>query len=340
MPTRMPATNDPTTSGWRLVGPVAELGPGWLLYKKPRPCHVKLQHVDRLFVSAEGRRYNSLLQAQRASLLVEVHSVCSVCGSGECEPFNDIVLCDGERCGRAFHQLCLSEPLISIPVGEWLCPGCCGDEGFAQAIGVGGNGGAAAAQSRWPQPPRASVLPKASEHTEKRRLYKLEQAALRPACTAKGCGGEARHTPTEGDKTVFECEWCGTRLRSRWWFERLAGANKGSRVATSRASSSNEALPTAASAAASTSSTSSSPAPAGGELSGAAWAADAACTATSELPRPPGLLKRRARDVAALDAYFTDGPAAASRGFGPAPESPRHRSRLTLSSMPQPRASP
>ena len=141
-------TRDPTASGWRLVGPVAELGPGWVLYKKPRPAPI--HHVDRLFVSAEGRRYNSLAAAQRAALLVEELSVCTVCGSGDCEPLNDIVLCDGERCGRAFHQRCLPEPLISIPVGEWLCPGCCGDEAFnvAVGVGVGGSGGSGARRLR------------------------------------------------------------------------------------------------------------------------------------------------------------------------------------------------
>ena len=343
---------DPTESGWRLVGPVAELGPGWVLYKKPRP--VPITHVDRLFVSAEGRRYNSLAAAQRAALLVEVQSVCVVCGSGDCEPLNDILLCDGEHCGRAFHQRCLPEPLVSIPVGEWLCPGCCGDEAFNEAVGgVVVVGGAVAAQRRWPPPPRAAaaaVLPRASECTEKRRsLYALDAASLRPACTARGCGGEARHAPGEGDATVFECERCGTQLRSKWWFERLAGAKCGV-VASAPASSSDEASPahaatTAASASSTESSPASAPAAVGGDGSGAvdavgdpSWAA--AVPSTSELPSPPGLLKRRARDLAALDTYFTDGPAAVSRGFGPPPESPRRRSRLTPSSTPQPRTSP
>ena len=354
-------TRDPTASGWRLVGPVAELGPGWVLYKKPRPAPT--HHVDRLFVSAEGRRYNSLAAAQRAALLVEELSVCTVCGSGDCEPLNDIVLCDGERCGRAFHQRCLPEPLISIPVGEWLCPGCCGDEAFNVAVGVGvggsgGSGGAAAAQSRWPLPPRAAAP--LSECAEKRRsLYSLDAASLRPACTARGCGGEARHAPADGDATVFECERCGMRLRSKWWAQRLAGAKCG--LVASAPASSADASPAPAPAevpasalpppsppplapapqlATAAASTSVAVAACGGCRGAVDEPRAAAVPPASELPTPPGLLKRRARDLAALDTYFTDGPAAGSRGFGPPPESPRRRSRLTPSSTPQPRTSP
>ena len=53
-------------------------------------------------------------------------TVCADCGVGEDEEGNEILLCDGEGCERAFHQRCLPAPLDAVPDGEWLCPWCAG----------------------------------------------------------------------------------------------------------------------------------------------------------------------------------------------------------------------
>ena len=51
-------------------------------------------------------------------------TVCGVCGSGEDEPGNDILLCDGPGCETALHMQCLAKPLYAVPSGDWLCPSC------------------------------------------------------------------------------------------------------------------------------------------------------------------------------------------------------------------------
>ena len=51
-------------------------------------------------------------------------AVCCKCGSGDATDRNDIVLCDGDGCGRAYHQLCLIPALTIVPAGVWLCPRC------------------------------------------------------------------------------------------------------------------------------------------------------------------------------------------------------------------------
>jgi hypothetical protein len=35
---------------------------------------------------------------------------------------NAMLLCDG--CDRGYHQRCLAQPLVKVPKGNWLCPGC------------------------------------------------------------------------------------------------------------------------------------------------------------------------------------------------------------------------
>ena len=54
----------------------------------------------------------------------DLHTVCAVCGNGDDEEGNDILLCDGRGCRAAYHLKCLPVPLLAIPHGEWLCPGC------------------------------------------------------------------------------------------------------------------------------------------------------------------------------------------------------------------------
>ncbi|GAQ91854.1 hypothetical protein KFL_008690050 [Klebsormidium nitens] len=37
---------------------------------------------------------------------------------------HDILQCDGEDCGRAFHIVCLTPQLLQIPDCDWFCPAC------------------------------------------------------------------------------------------------------------------------------------------------------------------------------------------------------------------------
>ena len=47
---------------------------------------------------------------------------CCICETGEDEPGDEMLLCDG--CNRGYHLACLNPPLTRIPPGEWLCPQC------------------------------------------------------------------------------------------------------------------------------------------------------------------------------------------------------------------------
>ena len=49
---------------------------------------------------------------------------CAVCGDGEDEAGNEILLCDG--CEAGYHLQCLTPPLAAIPEGDWFCPACDG----------------------------------------------------------------------------------------------------------------------------------------------------------------------------------------------------------------------
>ncbi|KAL1504953.1 hypothetical protein AB1Y20_008720 [Prymnesium parvum] len=51
---------------------------------------------------------------------------CAVCSGTDDADDNKILLCDGSRCGAAYHQRCLTPPLERIPRKEWLCPTCQG----------------------------------------------------------------------------------------------------------------------------------------------------------------------------------------------------------------------
>ena len=54
---------------------------------------------------------------------------CSVCFSGEVEEDNDVIMCDGEHCFRAFHMKCCAphvtqKMLDEDKYGVWFCPYC------------------------------------------------------------------------------------------------------------------------------------------------------------------------------------------------------------------------
>jgi len=51
---------------------------------------------------------------------------CSLCGIGDSSECNDVLLCDRNGCNRAFHQLCLSPPVVDVSnlPEDWFCPAC------------------------------------------------------------------------------------------------------------------------------------------------------------------------------------------------------------------------
>jgi len=54
---------------------------------------------------------------------------CGRCGRFDCADDDDIILCDGDACGRAYHAACLVPPLdvgteLADPEDGWLCRAC------------------------------------------------------------------------------------------------------------------------------------------------------------------------------------------------------------------------
>ena len=47
---------------------------------------------------------------------------CQLCGSSGNSA--QLLLCDSEGCGAAFHTTCLCDPLDEVPEGEWFCERC------------------------------------------------------------------------------------------------------------------------------------------------------------------------------------------------------------------------
>ncbi len=52
------------------------------------------------------------------------NAICNACGEGWWAEGNEMLLCDGAECERAYHTKCLRPPLDAVPEGDWLCPSC------------------------------------------------------------------------------------------------------------------------------------------------------------------------------------------------------------------------
>ena len=78
----------------------------------------------------EGTSLETLLQmhgsidvaARAANAQADPH--CTLCGGGESEAGNEILLCDGWHCVGCFHQQCVDPPVLEVPEGTWLCQTC------------------------------------------------------------------------------------------------------------------------------------------------------------------------------------------------------------------------
>jgi len=60
--------------------------------------------------------------ARAANAQADPH--CTLCGGGESEAGNEILLCDGLRCVGCYHQQCCDPPVLAVPEGAWLCSTC------------------------------------------------------------------------------------------------------------------------------------------------------------------------------------------------------------------------
>ena len=60
--------------------------------------------------------------ARAANAQADPH--CTLCGGGESENGNEILLCDGLRCVGCYHQQCCDPPVLEVPEGSWLCSTC------------------------------------------------------------------------------------------------------------------------------------------------------------------------------------------------------------------------
>jgi hypothetical protein len=91
--------------GWKYDGPCPDAGLGWTRLQKHRICSRQGPRVDFEYVAPDGKRFRSLVAAQKHSSQLSQDSavVCTACASEECTPGNDIVICEG-ACGLAFHQ--------------------------------------------------------------------------------------------------------------------------------------------------------------------------------------------------------------------------------------------
>ena len=59
---------------------------------------------------------------------ISLHDLkCCVCFCGDCSDENDLLMCDGQNCYRAFHMRCLYPPVENVDENDdsdWFCPYC------------------------------------------------------------------------------------------------------------------------------------------------------------------------------------------------------------------------
>ena len=50
------------------------------------------------------------------------HDLCVKCQESHSYPGNELLLCDGDDCGSAYHLHCLRPKLLAVPKGDWCVP--------------------------------------------------------------------------------------------------------------------------------------------------------------------------------------------------------------------------
>ena len=61
-------------------------------------------------------------RVSRTAQVAERDIACQCCQQQVSKQHNAMLLCDG--CDRGYHQRCLAQPLVKVPKGNRLCPGC------------------------------------------------------------------------------------------------------------------------------------------------------------------------------------------------------------------------
>ncbi len=65
--------------------------------------------------------------------------VCYICSGGDFTHYNQIILCDGDRCQKGVHQRCHSPILKTVPDGAWYCIPCTDKQTRPDPVVVGEN---------------------------------------------------------------------------------------------------------------------------------------------------------------------------------------------------------
>ena len=122
---------------------------------------------------------------------------CEVCGGGDDEPNNELLLCDREGCGRGYHQRCLSPILERVPKRRWLCPECV--EAFG-ATGPVSDAGVMGYADNAADPVGATPMAPASWSSAAATAFanSATPRATSPACSSKSTRRHRRSTRPEG----------------------------------------------------------------------------------------------------------------------------------------------
>eukprot|EP00698_Gefionella_okellyi_P004817 TRINITY_DN14457_c0_g1_i1.p1 TRINITY_DN14457_c0_g1~~TRINITY_DN14457_c0_g1_i1.p1 ORF type:complete len:442 (-),score=104.02 TRINITY_DN14457_c0_g1_i1:38-1336(-) len=116
-----------TNEGWNRGGekkilPIAEIARA---QQQIIRCQVAIRQIIRDLESA-NQSDKTLDDAKYDEDGIDWDEIkCSRCNVDDNDSDNDVLLCDGKGCNRAYHQRCLSPPLRPDEIPEdWFCPPC------------------------------------------------------------------------------------------------------------------------------------------------------------------------------------------------------------------------
>ena len=187
---------------------------GWEVRTKMYPS--RDNRAVKVWVSPDGIQFRSWVKVQQ-HLRGQVDAVCETCGGADDEVHNEILLCDGRRCNKAFHQHCLPCTLTEVPAGDWLCPAC-----ESQPKSKKRRHGSSVDLSLAHGDPFATSVP-AAPIKPAAHYFELHDT---PGCVVWGCGGAGQLASGGDAQYMLACDTCGTRWQSTWWWEQLSGQTK------------------------------------------------------------------------------------------------------------------
>ncbi len=98
-------------------------------HMEPAPRHHGKRTSEGSAGSSDSFEYVAMEGSKKVKMTAEQKHLlnttfCEICGG--LQPFegNEIILCDGVKCNKAYHAQCLSPPLEKVPEGDFLGP-CC-----------------------------------------------------------------------------------------------------------------------------------------------------------------------------------------------------------------------